>query len=758
MIARLTVVFLAASTLMATSTATSPPAHAATLPQTWQAQTDPALLHTCGVAVTGGWQATIAGTSGPCFMVYGPSTSGYSGAIKWSASLKIDQVDIDSKEVALVQVLETVGTDSRVLTTVDVWRGSFSAANTFRDFSGSIVARPDASYQVRVYYQRVSTVTVGNVTVAADTQPGFVRSYDAIAANHATGHNGVDGWQATPGVDTPNTYMTYGPYATDLNNTLRAVFRLQSTFNDTDPDAWLGQIEAVVGSSVQSYRAVFRKDFLRSGSYQDFALNFVSTPGQQVQFRLYWTGNGYLKHQSTSVYNGTHWQSWESNATGMTHAVGRQITEPVGVAWQADPALDNDGYLLKGPGSPDLYGEAYAVYQVAVDNNTTNAGTKVARLSLRDSNDYEFYGRDIKVGDFKNANLYQDFRLRYTAGIGANLSFGVYFYKAAGVKLKVARVRAEDRPAIGQKRLTDVWSHTARFVVNPDNNPIGRPNNSVTVVSVVPDGTLYYAYYACTADTEECLAISSDDGKTFVPYDGGNPIMHVGVQGDPDWKNATFGSVVKVDDTWTMVYEAHPDVPALDHPATAWATSTDGVTWTKHGIAVPEGSTGQWDDNAAGTPSINFYNGWYYVWYHGCLFATVTHCSRGVAAGPSMSSLAKSASNPVLVGGGTGTWDSVSVGKASVLFDGTAYFMTYEGSNDPACSTTAQWGVGLARSTDLVTWAKLTGTSGQQKNPIRYMDVAGAGCQYTADALGVLAGRYQNYWLNGDGMQKDGIE
>lgn len=741
------------------------------LPHQWEAESDPAIGHQIGRAVGDGWQATTADcpNSVNCAMAYGPNIIGITGAVTFTGRLKIDDAHSDSRQVAVVDLVETLNSQSTAIATSAVFRGSFPADDTYTPISMTVMTRPDAYYQMRVFHLGIGTLTLDYIRANRDPGSGLFWTYQAEndpAIRHDTGRATADGWSGTPLLDAAG-YLQYGPYATDLDDTSRVVFRLKTITQANLPDAQIATIEAYSNRRVLATRPVWRRDFLRSDTYQDFGLNAVLTPGQPVEFRVNWLGTAPLTIDQTQLFHGTTFQSVDAAASTTQHATGTPVTEAGGNAWQTGPA-DPAGLMSYSPSSGQLYGEANAAFQLRLDDSTSAPSVVVAHVGVLDGNQHELAGRDLRAGDFRYPNMYQDFRLRYRAPAGALASLAVSWPGASAgqVHLTLKRFRAEDRVLPGRPRLTDVWDRRARWQVNGSDNPPEQPNGTaIQVPSIVSDGTMYYAYYYLpgtgggNGNDRTGLAISSDGGRTFVPYDGGVPVVSLGANGDFDFQTVAFADVIRVDDHFVMVYEAHSrPIGTGDEVSTGWATSTDGIHWDKHGKAVPHGTLGTWDQDAAGSPSVNYYDGTYYVWFHGCRLDLQT-CGRGFASGTSMSTLAKNSTNPVLPGSGSG-WDDKVVGRAGVRYDGSAYYMVFEGSNDPNCDTQAQWGIGLARTPDLVTWTRWTSTDpSAQKNPFRYEDAKGPGCDYAGPTLTTIGGRSAVLWFkSGVGSVSDVIE
>ncbi len=106
------------------------------------------------------------------------------------------------------------------------------------------------------------------------------------------------------------------------------------------------------------------------------------------------------------------------------------------------------------------------------------------------------------------------------------------------------------------------------------------------------------------------------------------------------------------------------------------ANSTDGLSWTKHGVVVDVGSAGSADDQSVYEPSVLFESGTYEMWYTGrntlgtvqLLFANSTN------------GLTWTKDGVVLSTGPQGSGQADGVGQACVRHIGSSYKMLYTGT------------------------------------------------------------------------------
>lgn len=339
-----------------------------------------------------------------------------------------------------------------------------------------------------------------------------------------------------------------------------------------------------------------------------------------------------------------------------------------------------------------------------------------------------------------------------------------------GVPVDVSELRVEDRELSDRPGFAEVWDGAARIVTSEE-NPLGRnPSAHIADMQIVAVGSLYYAYYTTPDGTPRIkqraqsgsigLAISSDGGRTFVPHRGGRPVVEAGAPGDFDSLYMVSPSVVRNGDEFVMVYEGYggiygdtvdgvqrrlsPDAAPLPaghgQPTVGWATSTDGITWTKRGPITREAAWTSWESLGIGSPNLTLWNGTFRLWYTGFRYPDYS-LARGFASGPSLDQLTKEPANPVIMVGPRGSWDRGAIGRTSLSYDGEWYWVWYEGGLNPWCDETSRWGVGIARSRDLKSWERWA------SNPVHVMPEAGA-CWSAFASSAVIDGARAPIWLN----------
>jgi basic membrane protein A and related proteins len=197
---------------------------------------------------------------------------------------------------------------------------------------------------------------------------------------------------------------------------------------------------------------------------------------------------------------------------------------------------------------------------------------------------------------------------------------------------------------------------------------------------VLKEGETYKMWYegANEEGVRQLGYATSDDGITWTKY-GATPVLEAGPEAY-DEKAAAHGTVLHEDSTYWLWYHAMGNQGAI----IAYATSPDGVNWTKQGTALLP-RPGEWDEGAVWGPSVLEFSGQYWMWY--------------AAAGPSGLAIG-AATSPDLVNWSPGTTpvltDANPIGDPHVIQDEGKLKMWY---TDFAENT-----VKYVESPDGVTW------------------------------------------------------
>ncbi len=244
--------------------------------------------------------------------------------------------------------------------------------------------------------------------------------------------------------------------------------------------------------------------------------------------------------------------------------------------------------------------------------------------------------------------------------------------------------------------------------------------NEATVYepNVIHDGSLFRMWYTSSDDPLLPGPIhihhaTSPDGLIWSKDSVNNPVLSPGPNGSWDDVFVDSHCIILVDSIYHMWYAgADGNYVRIGH-----ATSPDGVTWTKNAKnpVLKTGISGNWDYPRVEAPNVIFDGKTFHMWYSG---GEHSDGQIGYATSEDGVSWTKHAGNPVLKKGSAGSWDDTWTGFCSVLLDTvtTTYRMWYSGSdtsriNENPWRTECQ--IGYATSPDGFTWTKH-----DEKNPI----------------------------------------
>jgi beta-1,2-mannobiose phosphorylase / 1,2-beta-oligomannan phosphorylase len=224
-------------------------------------------------------------------------------------------------------------------------------------------------------------------------------------------------------------------------------------------------------------------------------------------------------------------------------------------------------------------------------------------------------------------------------------------------------------------------------------------------VEVLHDGARFRMYYTGKGRLEkEQIGYAISNDGVFWTRQGTAPVLPAGgATFDWDSDAVSAPSVVFVGNLWHMWYTGFSAFNTRYE--IGYATSPNGVTWTKHpdNPIFQTGDDDTWDDVSVFSPSVIYENGVFRMWYAGIgAVEPFTNLRIGYATSTDGVHWTRYAGNPVLSIGLEGEWDASEVVSPSVVYFKGQYHLWYQGDNTPA-QTAA---IGHAVSDDGIAWVK----------------------------------------------------
>jgi predicted GH43/DUF377 family glycosyl hydrolase len=225
------------------------------------------------------------------------------------------------------------------------------------------------------------------------------------------------------------------------------------------------------------------------------------------------------------------------------------------------------------------------------------------------------------------------------------------------------------------------WTMYPSPLLSPDSGK--WDSYTVEMPRVIREGEKYKMWYTgCPNGTfVPCYTgyATSPDGVHWTKYPG-NPILG---PGSSAWEagGAYIPFIMPVSSGYRMWYCGYN--ASASKGQVGYAVSADGVAWTRDTVNNPvckNGDVGQWDDAWVDIPNVLKIGSTYFLWYMGQR-ANSSSMSVGVATSPDSGiSWTKYAGNPVLAPS-PGTWDGLTTQIGSVLRRGDSLEMWYSSGN-----------------------------------------------------------------------------
>ncbi len=271
----------------------------------------------------------------------------------------------------------------------------------------------------------------------------FLRAWEAEDLPHVVGFSDDDGWAAN--VNTAQSFMTYGPYATDIPTGKQvAVWRMMIDNNNADnlEVAYLDVYDATTSEWLAA-RSITRKEFVSNWTYQDFYLPFfldATRAGHAIEIRTAHKAKAHVRVDrlglATSVVTGEELASgWINNneAENLPHATGFGDDQ----SWAAN-IYSTPGHMTYGPYVVIQEGARTAVWRMSIDNNAAN-NRGIVKLEVYDATAGEII---TQVTLFRTAWQsvwnYEYFGLPFNVPLsraGHQFEFRTWFYGYAHVRV-----------------------------------------------------------------------------------------------------------------------------------------------------------------------------------------------------------------------------------------------------------------------------------------------------------------------------------
>jgi len=217
--------------------------------------------------------------------------------------------------------------------------------------------------------------------------------------------------------------------------------------------------------------------------------------------------------------------------------------------------------------------------------------------------------------------------------------------------------------------------------------------NYISVGSVVWTGSEFMMWYrgvggqqgSAQAHGAVGLATSSD-GVSWAKYSG-NPVMATGSV-DSDFISTPY--VIQAGSSFKMWYSCKNPLTSY---SICYATSNDGMSWTKQSSPVLMGASG-WETGGIYSPAVIYDGTTYGMWYTG-ENDNGMYPQIGYATSKDGVTWSRDPNNPILPLGQSGAWDAGGVENECVVQYNGGFLLYYDGSGT---SSTSLNYIGLAQS------------------------------------------------------------
>jgi predicted GH43/DUF377 family glycosyl hydrolase len=185
---------------------------------------------------------------------------------------------------------------------------------------------------------------------------------------------------------------------------------------------------------------------------------------------------------------------------------------------------------------------------------------------------------------------------------------------------------------------------------------------------------------------------------------------------------------------------------------TGYATSPDGISWTKHPNPVMEPGSAEWESGSVGVGTVLLVDGGYKMWYVAADNTVIAATNTNIGYATSTDGITwqrDTLNNPVLTTGAPGQWDDAFLKTPNVIIIDSTHYMFYTGSRNNVGKE-----IGLATSSDGIHWTKYndpstTSTLYADSDPVLKPSGSGWDTDYVQGGSILLDGDTLYMWYNG---------
>ena len=208
---------------------------------------------------------------------------------------------------------------------------------------------------------------------------------------------------------------------------------------------------------------------------------------------------------------------------------------------------------------------------------------------------------------------------------------------------------------------------------------------------VIKDGSTYKMWYGGHDGSN--LRMHYSTSTNGIDWDKQGIVVDLGSNGETDDTTIHDCCVIKDGSTYKMWYGGHDGTFVTIH----YATSSDGISWSKQGRVLDRGSNGETDDYHTTYCSVIKDGSTYKMWYSG-----YDGANYRIHYATSSDGINWSKQGVVVDLGSSGDFDENRTHTSSVIKDGSLYKMIYSGRD----TSEVTYVIGYAISRDGINWIK----------------------------------------------------